>query len=233
MQRGLRRVFFWSLATLGFFLFLGWLVFEASLFSGLRRSIVSDVLSKAIGQQLIIETDVKAIVAPISHLTVSGVTIPSEGIDGTNLAELKLLELDVDLFALLSGSLRIDNIRIDGIRVILATQADGTTSWTDVPATPQNSKGPAPLEFDVENSIVAFLDDKDVNVTSVSLSVDNQVTGFEYLFELNALTLKQENQGDGESLASHGTVNGQPFRFKVIFRKGRHLRCQQLWAKLP
>ena len=94
---------------------LVWLILAAPFFADLRRSTVESVLSKQIGQPLYVRENAKIVLGPTSRLYVSGVEIPSAGFDGTNLAELNVLELEIDLLAILNGKIAIDNLILDGL----------------------------------------------------------------------------------------------------------------------
>lgn len=197
------------------------IVLEAPLFSDLRRTIVADYLSEQIGQPLVIKNDVNAKLGlSQTRLLVSGVEIPSEDIDGVNLAEMSLLELDFQLLAALSGKLRIDNVKIDGIRVDLTTLPDGATTWsaeppveTDATSTTGGLKG--------TNDIIFFLSDKNVELESINLAVNNQVTGFEFDYELSAMKLVQRDSGRKVSLDAEGLVNGLPFKVDGLYPSGK------------
>ena len=220
MPKWLKWVLFWGLTILGVSIALSWLVLIAPFFSDFRRTIVSDTLSKAIGQPLLIETDVNANVGLTTRVTASDVKIPSEGIEGTNLAEMALLQLDIDLFALLKGDVHIDNIKIDGIRVNLLTLSDGTTSWSETTAAPQGNASGERKSVEEGSGIVAYLSDKNAAVTSVNLTIDNDISGFEFLFDLDALNLKQGGGDEGVTLVSHGSVNGHPFQIDGNYPQG-------------
>ncbi|GAG66898.1 unnamed protein product [marine sediment metagenome] len=98
------------------------------MFSDFRSSIVETALSEQIGQPLVVKDDVRIKFGGTPRVFVSGVEIPSENIDGANLAELNLLELEVSLVSLLRGTVKIDNLNIDGLQVNMITQQDGSTS---------------------------------------------------------------------------------------------------------
>jgi hypothetical protein len=63
-------------------------------------------LSEQIGQPLYIKEDARFILGSTSHIHVGGVEIPSETIPDVILAELKVLELDLNLVALLTMNRR-------------------------------------------------------------------------------------------------------------------------------
>jgi len=143
MPRRLTITLGWILGLLGLAMVLFWLVLSSSLFGGFRRSLVETALSEEIGQPLVVRDDVRIRLGRIARLYVAGVEIPSENIEGVNLAELRLLELDVNLVSLVRGKLDIDNLSVDGLLVNATTQQDGISSWTQVPDAVSKAKASA------------------------------------------------------------------------------------------
>ncbi len=80
-----------------------WLLFAAPLFSDMRRGLVEQVLSDQIGRTLLVNDDVSVALGRITSIYVGGVVIPSQTFPDTALAELKLLELELDVAALANG----------------------------------------------------------------------------------------------------------------------------------
>ena len=135
MRRRVTILFGWAIGILVILFLAAWIFLATSFFAEFRRSFVADILSDQIGQTLIIQDDVAIDLGPISRLSVSGVEIPSETIDGVNLAQLETLQLDVDLVALWKGAIDLDNLIIDGLQVNMLTHADGAQSWEPIQST--------------------------------------------------------------------------------------------------
>lgn len=215
---------------------LVWLVLSSPLFNGLRRSLVEDALSNEIGQPFVIRDDVHVRLGRIARVYVAGVEIPSQSIEGLNLAELKRLELDVDLVSLARGALEIDNLTIDGLSVNMTTAQDGTTSWT--PTTRINSKAktkasPATSSAQVDNGgggILGFLNDKTASFSQIGLNIDNQNSGFLFDFDLSSLLLEQLENGQLVSLTSKGSVNGEAFSIGGTFPRGKPFATQVIFG---
>ncbi|MEP4702439.1 MAG: hypothetical protein ABJZ79_14955, partial [Parasphingorhabdus sp.] len=217
----IKKIFVWTIGTGVVAVIAGWLVLAAPMFSDFRRTVVQDFLSRQIGQTLLIKTDVKVVVALRSHFTVSDVAIPSETIDGLNLAELTLLEFDLDLISMISGSDTVlDNIRIDGLGVEMRTLSDGLKSWNQSHPSTAQANNEVPAGVHEQNGIIAFLGDKTVDVTSVKLNVENEETGFEFRFVLDAARIEQIPNGGGATLFSRGSVNDQPMEVAGDFPSG-------------
>ncbi len=219
----MRKLLLWTFGSLLGLVALAaigiWLLLALPLFSDLRRSIAEEVLSDQIGQPLHIREDVRVVLGPVSRITVAGVEIPSQSVDGTALAELKRLEMDLDLVALSRGELHFDDLLVDGVQANLLTEADGTTSWREAPLEKDEEEDdPEPAQREAEgDGILVFLKDKNVEFTSIGLTIDNAVSGFSFAFDLEALSLSQDPGGARSTLTGEGTVNGQAFEIDGDF----------------
>ncbi len=221
MLSWIKKTAFWVLGVAAVCIALGWLVLVAPFFADFRRTFVQDLLSQQIGQPLIIETDVRVFVAPTTHVTVSDVAIPSETIDGLNLAELNLLEFDLDLISVIRGrGPGIDNIKINGLAVNMITRSDGVRSWSQSAQPSPASDEPAPLTVDEQYGIIAFLSNKTVDVSSVTWRTEHNTTGFEFLYALETAQLEQLEGGAAVALFSRGTVNDQPIEIEGYYPEG-------------
>lgn len=198
------------------------LLLEAGMFSKFRRSMVASFLSDQIGQELLINDDVKAQLGIGStRVFVSGVRIPSENIEDRTLAEMDLLEFDFSLISAMSGKLALDFIKIQGIRVDLTTRMDGTTSWSEASSDQKMKTSDAPSSGILANEVLTFLRDKTVEVQSVNLTIENQVTGFEFDYDLDRLTFTQSSDNSAAKLAGSGFVNDLLFEIDGALETGR------------
>ena len=181
---------------------------------------MADILSDQIGQTLIISDDVAIDLGPVSRLFVSGVEIPSETMDGVNLAQLETLELDVDLVALWKGAIDLDNLIVDGLQVNMLTHTDGAQSWepiqsTSSDGTPKETNGSISEKSD--SGILDFLNDKTAAFSDIGLLIDNERSGFSFEFDLQYLKLDQLEAGQRVALTSEGLINGESFSIKGDF----------------
>lgn len=228
MAKWISRIVKWALGATALLLVLGWMVLAAPFFSDFRRGIVETVLSEQIGQPLNVKDDVSVVPGAISRITVAGVTIPSKDIPDTNLAELNLLELDLNFVELLNGHIDLDNLTVDGLQLNMLTQADGTTSWK-----PRNRSTEPAMERDETAQIAApdlqtqsnggllgFLRHRTVSFTSVGLTIDDKVSGFAFVFDLENLNLDQLDDGNRLGVTSLGSVNGQAFEIEGSYPTG-------------
>lgn len=229
MGRVLIKVIWWVAGFAISSFALVWLILATPLFTDLRRSVVESVLSEQIGQAIYVKEDVSVILGPVSRVYVGDVEIPSEDISDTVLARLEVLEFDIDLAALWDGQVDLDNLIVQGLQVNMLTREDGTTSWTkreDTRTPGQASDARVAPSAAVPSGaaqesggIFAFLKDKTVSFTSIGLKIDNQPSGFSFVFDLQNLNLDQLDEGQRVSVTSKGTVNGQTFTIKGDYPK--------------
>ncbi len=212
-----------------------WLLLAAPLFSDMRRGLVEQVLSEQIGRPLLVNDDVSVALGRITHIYVGGVVIPSLTMADTSLAELSRLELELDIAALANGRIQFDNLVVDGLQANFLTSSDGTTSWQKGRTPPKPKPASAqsednqdalaeveePAESDAEGSgILAFLSDKNVSFSSIGLTIDDQVSGFSFVFDLQSLGLEQVDDGQRTKVSGAGAVNGQSFKIEGDYPHG-------------
>ncbi len=227
--RAVGAVFLFVLVALVFV----WLLLAAPLFSEMRRDVVEKVLSEQINQPLLVQDDVSVTLGLTTNIYVGGVVIPSQTIPDTSLAELNMLELELDVVALTNGRLHFDNLVVDGLQVNLLTAEDGTTSWRKGRPKPKPTDGETQEAEDVpqqaktssedvaeRSGILEFLSDKNVSFTSIGLTVDDKVSGFSFVFDLESLLLDQADEGQLTTVSGQGTVNGQSFGIKGDYPHG-------------
>lgn len=241
MFRRVKILLGWLLGLIGVAVVLAWLVLSAPFFADFRRSIVETALSEQIGQPLIVRDDVRVSLGRIARVFVAGVEIPSENIDGVNLAELNLLELDVNLVSLIRGKVDIDNLSIDGLQANGITQSDGATSWTPTRSSPPKTDPGAETAKDDPiggranesgDGILAFLNDKTASFKKIGLKIDDEVSGFSFVFDLDNLQLEQLEGGQLVSVTSEGSVNGEPFSIDGKYPRGKPFTTDAAFGEL-
>lgn len=220
----------WAVMLLILVITLAWLALATPFFSQLRKSYIEDYLTAQIGQPLIVEGDVRVVIGRTTFVHVSKVRIPSSNIDDLNLAELNLLEWELNLPALLKRKIDLDNLTIDGLQANAITKADGTTSWIKRSPKPETPKEPEVDETEEPEvaqtlsgkpSIFSFLSDKTVTFTNIGLVSIDEKSGFEFVFNLESILLEQLENGNLVSVSGGGTVNDQEFTLDGKYPKGQ------------
>ncbi|MBE1285548.1 MAG: AsmA family protein [Rhodobacteraceae bacterium] len=227
MARLILRLFLWLFGLACLCVVIGWLVLAAPFFSEFRRDIVAEVLTEQMGQPILVQEDVSVIVGPITRVRAGGVVIPSEDMSDQVLAQLDVLELDVDMIAVLRGRINLDNLLVGGLQLNLLTQPDGTTSWSareKIHRTPEpqseTATTPEPEASGNESGILSFLSNKTVSFEQVGLTIDNQQTGFSFVFDLQELKLDQADGGQTPTVTGAGSVNGEDFAIDGRYPRG-------------
>nr|WP_254694270.1 AsmA family protein [Sulfitobacter sp. SK012] len=219
---------------------LAWSILATPLFSDFRRSIVSDALSKQIGQPLLVTGDVSARVSRVSRVKASGVLIPSEDMEGVNLAELSSFEFDLNLLGLLDGKVDLNNLFIDGLKVSLLKDANGKSSWTENEEERSKASGPSETTEvdqaeeggDQGNGLLDFLRTRTATFTNIQLLMDDETSGFEFDFELKNLSLEQLQDGTELKVISNGTVNGEPFSIDGNYPEGADFTTRATFSSI-
>ncbi|WP_270730381.1 AsmA family protein [Shimia sp. Alg240-R146] len=232
MKRWIKRTVFGFLLLVLVVVGLGWAALATPIFSDTRKDFVAKLLSEQIGQPFLIDGDVKVVLSGTTLVHVSGASIPSADIPSTNLAELNILEWELDLPALLDRRIDIDNLTIDGLQVRLITKKDGTTSWTNHKTTKpaQETTSSPSTDTDHENvpsgstapkpSIFTFLADRTVSFTNIGLLSLDETSGFEFNFQLEKIALDQKEDGNLAVVTGAGTLNGAQFTWDGKYPTG-------------
>ncbi len=198
---------------------LGWLFFSVPLFAQVQIQIASNLLSDAAGYPLVVKEDARITLGPTTEVVIKGVELTGSGDRDDALATLGSLKFDLNLLTLVRGQFQPDEIVLDGLQVKLLTQGDGSTNWSVRPNNqdieravldPTGDVGEKPNASSVGIRLLRYFLKKNASFGSVGLVIDNQVSGFSFVFDLNHLNFVQDISG-GLGIAGRGTVNEQPF----------------------
>lgn len=194
----------------------GWLVLASPVFSGLRRSIVAEALSKQIGQEVVIEGDVRLFLGRTSQLKATGVRLPSSDPANPFLAELENLSTEIDTLALLRREIDFDNLLVSGLHVLVRLNQTGQSNW------PKQALPDTPSRADADPYLLGFLRQKNFGFDDILLRFENRRSGFEFEFLLSTLTHVAGKDDQPAELSGHGTVNQKPLQISGTFpRTGR------------
>jgi hypothetical protein len=198
---------------------LSWVFLSAPLFAQMRTQIASNLLSDAAGYPLLVKNDARISLGPTTEVMIRGVELAGSENPDDALATLGRLEFDLNFLALLKGNFQPDEIVLDGLQIKLMTHSDGSTNWSVEPdsqdlvdglAGPPEDVGDAPYVSQVGISLLRYLLKKNASFGSVGFNIDNQVTGFSFVFDLGHLYFVQD-VGGGLEITGGGQVNKQPF----------------------
>jgi uncharacterized protein involved in outer membrane biogenesis len=219
MQRIVCRLALGLIALAVLSLVLGWIFFSVPLFAQVRIQIASNLLSDAAGYPLVVKEDARITLGPTTEVVIKGVELTGTEDPDDALAKLGSLKFDLNFLTLMRGQFQPDEIVLDGLQVKLLTQADGKTNWSVRPDNqdietaaldPTDDVGEAPNVSSVGILLLRYFINKNASFGSVGLVIDNQVSGFSFVFNLNHLNFIQDISG-GLGIAGRGTVNEQSF----------------------
>jgi uncharacterized protein involved in outer membrane biogenesis len=223
MRRIVFRLALGLIALVCLILVLGWFFFSVPLFAQVRSQIASKLLSDAVDYPLVVNEDAKVTFGPTTKVVVQGVELSGSEYPDEALATLGHLEFDLNFTNLMRGEFRPDQMILDGLQVNLLTHSDGSTNWSVAPDRRDvEMASPAPAE-DVDDDpnvskagirILRYLLQKNASFGSVGLVIDNQISGFSFVFDLNHLGFVQDGSG-GLDIAGDGKVNDQQFNISA------------------
>lgn len=221
MLRKLRSALVYGAGAIAVLLFGIWIVLESSLLSGYRISIVERILTRELGYEIRIEGDVGAALYPTFILYLKSATLPGSLSPETDLAVLKDAELHLSPKDLLRGQVNIDAIFVDDLQINLVRDEDGSTNWESLGRLPGAKSEPRPPETQATNTeadeIVIFLLNRTIDFSDIRLSVQNDESGFDFLFLLHGLTVDQTRGGTAVEVESSGSLNGEVFQYQAHF----------------
>ena len=219
MQRIAFRLTLGFIAFAGLTLVLGWLFFSVPFFAQVRTQIASNLLSDAAGYPLVVKEDARITLGPTTEVVIQGVELTGSKDPRDALATLGSLKFDLNFLTLMRGRFQPDEIVLDGLQVRFLTQGDGKTNWSIRPDNqdiekavldPTGNVGETPNASSAGIRLLRYFLKRNASFGSVGLVIDNQVSGFSFVFDLNHLNFVQDISG-GLGIAGRGTVNEQPF----------------------
>ena len=221
MPRRVRTFLIYSFCASVILLLGIWVVLESSLMKGPRISLVEGLLEQELGYEVQIEGDVGAALYPTVILYVKSAVLPGSGDPETTLAILKDAELHLSPRDLLRGEVEIDAIFVDDLQVNLLRDEDGSPNWEktgDLSATQPNPQPDNPPTNDADaDDLAIFLLNRTIAFSNIHLNLQNEKSGFEFIFLLRNLTIDHSNSGRVADVASSGSVNGQEFLLEAHF----------------
>jgi uncharacterized protein involved in outer membrane biogenesis len=113
-----------------------------------HRGTVERLVSHALGRELRIAGDFAPEIGFTSHLEASRITLANpEWSAEPYMVSVNRLAGDIELLPLLRGSYRIDNLEIEGARVLLESDGSGRANWQFDTGEPAAAKGDGSFDF--------------------------------------------------------------------------------------
>jgi uncharacterized protein involved in outer membrane biogenesis len=174
-----------------------------------KPQILAEV-KKATGRELVIDGPMSLSILPVPSASVAGVkffNVP--GSKNPNMVEVKSITVRPALFALLTGTLEVDEVTLVEPKIVLEINAEGKPNWEFTPsvaeakpAAPKPSS-PEPLSLGrltIENGTLIFSDSK---------------AGVSLVAEKANVTASVGSIDGPYSLAGSATVNNAPFKIDL------------------
>ena len=167
------------------------------------RDDVSAQAEAALGRKLVIAGDISAKVSLFPTVAVEKVSLANvPGGSRPNMAEVRRVEVRLEVLPLLSGTIRLRHVFIDGLNVVLETDAQGRGNWEfGKPGQPAQTSGGA-----TEIPYVAAVEVKDLIV-----AFNDARSGQKLQLSLDSLEVEADSPNSPLDLEVKGTYQGVKF----------------------
>lgn len=150
------------------------------------RDEIAGYVEEQTGREMAIDGEIGLTFFPWLGITVGGVTLANaEGFEAAHFAEVEVAAVRIRFLPLLRRELHLDTVRLDGLRLNLARDADGRSNWDDIlerletaPAEPIDPEPEAdtPLEPEDLHWELAGLDLRDAQIVWEDATVPARYT---------------------------------------------------------
>ena len=196
---------------------LGWLFLLLPIFAPQRIAIAEKALTGDIGMPVTVAGDARLKIGRTIRMVVEKADIASPTDSAVEFISAEKVQLEFDLSDLLKRQIVISDIELDGAVLNLTKFKDGRNSWskssTTAGAEPANEDVSAdasePGADGPDNDKPGLLDRVGIDIRNSSVNIENRISGFEFLLEVDSLDLQRPAVGQTE-VAAKGAVNGQP-----------------------
>ena len=189
-----------------------WLFLSSALFSSLRTGFVENLISKKLGQDVLIKDEVRLGLGRQLQVSAAGLVLPGSSGTDVNLAAIDAIEFEISARDLWNSKLLLSNLAISGVHLNLITDKDGNANWQSLSTVesekPENSKNP---------SVGGFLADRRVDLTDVTILYRNGLNGLDLDLQLKDLVLARDEGTNTASAVGTGSLNGEPFDLNGTF----------------
>ncbi len=189
-----------------------WLFLSSALFSSLRTGFVENLISKKLGQDVLIEDEVRLGLGRQLQVSAAGLVLPGSYGTDVNLAAIDAIEFEISARDLWNSKLSLSNLAISGIHLNLITDKDGNANWQSLSTVetekPENSQKP---------SVGGILADRRVDLRDVTILYQNGLNGLDLDLQLKDLVLARDEGTNTASAVGTGSLNGEPFDLNGSF----------------
>ncbi|MEX0306712.1 MAG: AsmA family protein [Ruegeria sp.] len=191
-----------------------WLFLSSTLFSSVRTTFVENLISKKLGQEVLIEDEVRLGLGRQLQVSAAGLVLPGAIKTEANLAAIDKLEFKISARDLWNSKLSLSELSISGVHLNLITDKDGVGNWQPTAQTGAKAGDPAkPANL----SVAGILTDHKIDLTDVTVLYQNDLNGLVLDLQLPELYLKRDTETDVATAVGAGSLNGEKFDLTATF----------------
>ncbi|WP_420584771.1 AsmA family protein [Ruegeria sp.] len=191
-----------------------WLFLSSALFNSFRIGFVENLISKKLGQEVIIEDEVSLGFGRQLQVSAAGLVLPGSTKTEADLAAIDKLEFNVSARDLWNSELSLSNLSVTGVHLNLITDKDGVGNWKPVSQKDVDAEKPDETPKLPASGIVA---DHKIDLTDITVLYRNDFNGLELDLQLPELHLARDEKSGVVTAVGTGSVNGEPFDLNGIF----------------
>ncbi|WP_171130335.1 AsmA-like C-terminal region-containing protein [Ruegeria sp. HKCCA6707] len=189
-----------------------WLFLSSALFSSLRTGFVENLISKKLGQDVLIEDEVRLGFGRQLQVSAAGLVLPgSSGVDA-NLAAIDAIEFQISARDIWNSKLSLSNLSISGVHLNLITDKDGNANWQSLSMAETQRSGNSQ-----DPSVGGILADRRIDLTDVTVRYQNDLNGLDLDLQLEDLVLARDEGTKTASAVGTGSLNGETFDLNGTF----------------
>ncbi len=187
---------------------VAWLFLSSALFSSFRTTFVENLISKKLGQDVLIEDEVRLGFGRQLQVSAAGLVLPGAIKTKANLAAVDKLEFNISARDLWNSKLSLSELSISGVHLNLITDKDGVGNWQS--ASQMGTKAGDPAK-PANLSVAGILTDHEIDLTDVTVLYQNDLNGLGLDLQLPELNLKRDTETDVATAVGAGSLNGEKF----------------------
>jgi len=240
MPRWIKRIATLLAALIAFGIFAVWLLLSSSILSTVRGDLTARILSKELGLEVSITGGVRVELGSVLHVVADGLQLPSQAMPDVSLAEIGQLEFDVAVNDLLKGSLNLRDLQVEGAKLALMVDQDGTSSWPTAKAT--SAQDTAPVTSDANRSsgpskgkagpLAGFLAGHKIQLSNSTVLYKDARNGLDLDLAMTSLDLSQKDQSAPLVLQGAGTLNGQEMSLNGTFPPAQPFKLTAAFSQI-
>ncbi len=187
---------------------VAWLFLSSALFSSVRTTFVENLISKKLGQDVLIEDEVRLGLGRQLQVSAAGLVLRGAIKTEANLAAIDKLEFKISARDLWNSKLSLSELSLSGVHLNLITDKDGVGNWQPTSQTGAKAGDPAkPANL----SVAGILTDHKIDLTDVTVLYQNDLNGLGLDLQLLELNLKRDTETDVVTAVGAGSLNGEKF----------------------